>query len=279
VSSRRSHAELADRRDALLRSIEDLDRELGAGDLDRAAYDELHADYVARTAEVIRALETVDAAPPEHAARPRRRFRRFLGRRRVRFALGVGASLCVLIVIGLVAARLAGVRLPGEGVTGGAVIPTSAQVRQDLAEAAALGNAKQIDQAIETYDAVLKVVPNQPEALTYRGWLERIAGQAAGSVTLVELGDAELARAAKVAPGYPDAHGLYGVALLEDGGLAKLDQAVAQFTVFCRDKGSASVLSAQGRTMAQAFVAAHQTVPALLQPYGAGGRPPGTTRS
>jgi hypothetical protein len=279
VSGRRTHAELADRRDALLRSIEDLDRELAAGDLEGDAYEELHAEYVARTAEVIRALETADSPPAVRAKRRDRRFRRFLGRRRVRLVLGVGASVCVVIVVGLVAARLAGVRLPGEGVTGGVVIPTSAQVRQDLAEASALGNAGQVNQAIETYDAVLKAVPNQPEALTYRGWLERLAGQAAGSVTLVELGDAELTRAAQVAPGYADAHGLDGIALLEDGGLAKLSQAVAQFKIFCQDKGSAAVLSAQGRTMAQAFIAAHETVPTLLRPYLAAGQVRGATGS
>lgn len=269
MSSRRSHADLLDQRDALLRSIEDLDRERAAGDLDDTAYEALHATYVARAAEVIRTLEGQDDAPSDAPVRSgsRRRFRRFLGRRRVRRVLGAGATLCLLVVIGLIAARLAGVRLPGEGVTGGVVIPTAAQVRQDLARASALANAHQINQAIETYDAVLKVVPNQPEALAYRGWLERLAGQAAGSVTLVELGDAELARAAKAAPGYSDARGLYGVALLEDSELQKLPQALGEFRAFCRDGGSAAVLEAQGRTMAQAFVSAHQAVPALLRPY------------
>jgi hypothetical protein len=270
VSNRRSHADLLDQRDALLRSIEDLERERVAGDLEQEAYDHLHTTYVARTAEVLRALESASTAASFGSASRStgwRSFRRFLGRRRVRVLLGVGATTCVLIVVGLVAARLAGVRLPGEGVTGGVVIPQKAQITQDLAQASALGSAGQINQAIALYDAVLRGVPDQPEARTYRGWLERLAGHAAGSVTLVERGDADLSRAARTAPNYADARGLYGIALLEDGGLTNLPRSLVEFRAFCRANNPGPVLAAQGRTMAQAFVAAHQVVPALLRPY------------
>jgi hypothetical protein len=275
VSARRggrSHADLLDQRDALLRSIEDLERERSAGDLERDAYDDLHATYVARTAEVLRAIEVIDALPlaSEDARSPRspwRSFRHFLGRRRVRSLLSVVAVLCVLGAIGIVAAMLTGARLPGQGETGGVVIPQKAQVEQNLARASAFAGVGELTQAIQLYDSILQSVPNQPQALTYKGWLERLAGEAKRAPGLVALGDATLARAATVAPGYADARGLYGIALLEDGGAKSVPAALAQFRAFLRAKHNGAVLAAQGATMAAAFSSSGQAVPPALAPF------------
>jgi hypothetical protein len=271
----RARSDLVDQRDALLRSIEDLERERSAGDLDDGAFAVLHAEYVARTAEVLRALASLsdaDGGATGDRGTPSlwRRSRQFLGRRGPRRVLGVGATLCVLVAIALVATLLAGVRLPGEEETGGVVIPQKSQVQQDLAQAEELANADDLNQAIQLYDAVLRDVPDQPEALTYRGWLERLVGRADSNVNVVTLGDESLADAAKIAPGYADAHGLYGIALLEDGGAKALPLALAQFETFCADRGSAEVLAGQGTTMAEAFVSAHEPVPTLLRPYEKG---------
>ena len=49
-------ASLEEERDFLLRSIDDLEREHAAGDIDEADYQQLSDGYVARTAEVVRAI-------------------------------------------------------------------------------------------------------------------------------------------------------------------------------------------------------------------------------
>jgi hypothetical protein len=281
--STRSYAALIDQRDALLRSIEDLERELAAGDLESEAFGDLHSTYVRRTAEVLRAIEASEKvldSSEQVASRPSSwaRVRRLLGRRRVRFVFGVVATICMLGAVGIVAAMLSGVRLPGQGETGGVVIPQSAQIAQDLARASALGSLGKVTQAIQLYDAVLKDVPNQPEALTYKGWLERLAGRAESAPGLVELGDAFLARAAKVAPRYADARGLYGIALLEDGGGKSVPGALREFRAFVRTKNNSVVLVAQGATMAAAFSASHNAVPAVLKPFlRSGATPSGTS--
>jgi hypothetical protein len=268
----RAHAELVERRDALLASIEDLERERAAGDLEREAFDDLHATYVARTAEVLREIEESDAVPPAPGggqATPSvwRSFRHFLGRRRVRFVLSVVAVLCVAGSVGMVAAMLAGVRLPGQEATGGVVIPERSQIEQNLSRASALAGAGNLTQAILLYDSILRTVPNQPQALTYKGWLERLAGLARKAPGLVAIGDATLARAAEVAPGYADARGLYGIALLEDGGEKSAPAALAQFRAFLGAKNNAAVLAAHGATMAAAFSSAGEVIPAPLRPF------------
>jgi tetratricopeptide (TPR) repeat protein len=264
----RDRVRLLTERDSLLSSIEDLEREAAAGDLDAAAFATLHEAEVARLAVVLRALEDAPVElGPVVATTSWHRFRRYLGRRRTRRVLSIGATVTVLGTIALAAAGLAGVRLPGQGATGGVSIPTDAAVQQSLAQAATYASAGQLNSAIELYNAVLAKVPLQPEALTYKGWLERLAGRADGAVGLVALGDAGLARAAQVAPRYADARGLYGIALLEDGGAGDVPRALAEFRAFCADPDPGAVLAAQGATMAAAFVRAHASVPKLLRPY------------
>ena len=72
-------SEPADQREFLLRSLEDLEREHDAGDLDDADYIALKDDYTARAAAALRAEPA--------ARRPRRRGNRGL------LALGGGAGL------------------------------------------------------------------------------------------------------------------------------------------------------------------------------------------
>lgn len=50
-------AALEDQRDFLLRSLDDLEREHDAGDLDDADYEALRSDYTGRAAETLRAIE------------------------------------------------------------------------------------------------------------------------------------------------------------------------------------------------------------------------------
>ncbi|MEO7837244.1 MAG: hypothetical protein ABIS21_06340, partial [Acidimicrobiales bacterium] len=56
--------ELEEERDFLLRSLQDLEREQEAGDLDEADYRSLRDSYTARAAAVLRAIEATGTGAP-----------------------------------------------------------------------------------------------------------------------------------------------------------------------------------------------------------------------
>ena len=117
----------------------------------------------------------------------------------------------------------------------------------------------QIAQAVQLYSEVLRVDPTQPTALTYEGWLVRLAGLSSKNQVVVARGDASVARAGKVAPGYPDAHALMGVILFED--LARPASAVAQFRAALTAGASKSLLASVAAVAEQAFSAAKLALP------------------
>lgn len=235
-------------RNFLIDSITDLDREHAAGDIDDADYQTLRDDYVRRAAQSLRALEELDGLPGG-AEGPRssavsgwRRFRRYLGRRGVRLALGTLAALSLLAAVGLFAAHLAGVRLPGESATGTITMSEAALVSQDLSEAALEANAGEPQNAVLLYDEVLSKVPDQQVALTYAGWLTRLSGLNAHDAAAVRAGDAQLSAAARLHPSYPDGEGLYGVAAYEDD--HSLAASVAAFARCADDQPSNELVDA-----------------------------------
>jgi hypothetical protein len=67
-------AALEEERDFLLRSLEDLEREYAAGDVDDSDFEELKDDYTARAAAVIRAIE--DRTEAVKSLRPQRNWQR-----------------------------------------------------------------------------------------------------------------------------------------------------------------------------------------------------------
>lgn len=98
---------LEEERDFLLRSIDDLDAERAAGDVEAGEYERLRDDYTARAAAVLRSLEAgVDA----RAQAPRSSARR-------KVAVGAGVAAFVVLAAVLLGGTL-GERLPGETVTG-----------------------------------------------------------------------------------------------------------------------------------------------------------------
>ena len=101
-------AELEEQRSFLLRSLDDLARELAVGDIDGVDAVTLRDDYTHRLGEVQRAVESGRANALEQAP-PRR-----LGRRIA--VIGVVAVLAV--GAGLAMANAAGSRHPGESATG-----------------------------------------------------------------------------------------------------------------------------------------------------------------
>jgi tetratricopeptide (TPR) repeat protein len=155
-----SSAALAEQRDFLLTSLDDLERERAAGDIDEIDYRELRDDYTARTAAVLRAIDAQQV--PSRPARPGTRSR---DRRRV-LAWIVGVAVVGLLA-GLLMAQASGRRGTGETLSG----DIRESSRQLLADADAAFAAGDIDAAIEAYDAVLAAEPANAEALTYRGSL------------------------------------------------------------------------------------------------------------
>jgi tetratricopeptide (TPR) repeat protein len=192
-----------------MRSLRDLEREHDAGDLDETDYRELRDGYTARLAALVRATESSAALSPP---------------RRPRVALGL-AVVAFAVIAGFVVSRVASTRLPGQTVTGG----ISSSVVSVLAEARALESTKP-DEAVKRYIDVLKIEPDNVEALTYRGWLLRNIGKANNVPSFLDEARTSLDRAIAVDPSYPDARVFRGVIAWRDDHDAKV--AETQFDAF-----------------------------------------------
>lgn len=192
---------LEEQRDFLLGSLEDLEREHAAGDVDEHDYLALKDDYTARAAAALRAVE---AGRTRAASAPRR------SRRQVALvALGVGAFAAVA---GVLVAQTVGRRDAGEVITG----DVRQSVTEKLNEAGRRGGAGELDAAIALYDEVLKDEPGNAEAITYKGWMLTLSGQ-------TEQGLSALLRAATTNPSYPDVHAFLAVVLFRNGLVEQAD--------------------------------------------------------
>ncbi|HET6794753.1 MAG TPA: hypothetical protein VFH45_09940 [Acidimicrobiales bacterium] len=208
-------AELERRRDDLLAALRDIEEEHRAGDIGTDDYRVLRDDYTARAAEVIRRLDEGEEAPGVDAAAgsvaspvaTRRRRRRFLRRGLIL----AGLVLCGLGA-GLVAVGATGSRQPGRPATGSLPLTPSDELQAAQRAMAAGDDAA----AVRLYDAVLESDPRQPQALAYRGWLVRLAGDAQKRQDMIQRGVADERAAVAADPAYPDAHFFLGVILLDD---------------------------------------------------------------
>ncbi len=180
--------QLEEERSFLLRSLNDLDREHDAGDIDDIDYTTLRDGYTARAAAVLKAIESEQSALPR---KPPRNLR--LG------GLWTVAVVVVAVIAGVLVAWASGDRLPGDSSSG----DIAQNVTAKLAEARSL-QASDLKGAIQRYDEVLQVEPDNPEALAYRGWLVTLVGSQANATDLVQKGEASLKRAMQVAPTYAD---------------------------------------------------------------------------
>jgi tetratricopeptide (TPR) repeat protein len=187
---------LEEQRDFLLRSLDDLEQERAAGDVDEHDYRALKDDYTARAAAAIRAIERrqapVPAVPPA---------RRWAGT--VTWTVGV---VVFAVLAGLLVAQAAGRREAGQSATGD--IRQTVGARLD--EASRLLGESEFDDAIAIYDDVLADQPTNAEALTYRAWALRLSGERSDGFTA-------LLDAATIAPDYPDVHALLAVVFFQEG--------------------------------------------------------------
>ena len=169
-------------RDHLLDSLDDLDAEFAAGDIDGDDYGTLRADYTTRAAMAIRVVDRRQA----EAVRPDRSW--------ARVALWTIAIVVFAGLAGMWVADYSGSRQSGDSITGD--IRDSVRTRLFQAQEAAAD--QDFDTAIELYDAALDDEPSNAEALAYRGWLTRLDGDA-------ETGRDFLEEAVAADPSYPDA--------------------------------------------------------------------------
>jgi tetratricopeptide (TPR) repeat protein len=191
-------AALEDQRDFLLRSLDDLEREHAAGDVDEHDYETLKDDYTARAARTIRAIDSHQARlAAGRGAGPRRS--------RARIAAVAAGVAAFAVLAGVLVAQASGRREAGDALTGD--IRESTRVQFLEAEAAA--REGRLDDAIEIYDELLAEQPDNVEALASKGWLQFQSGDPAGLDTLTE--------AAEVDPEYPMTHFFLAFILAEAG--------------------------------------------------------------
>ena len=187
-------AALEEQRSFLRRSLEDLEREHEAGDLDTEDYRTLKHDYAARLESVDRAVEEGKAefAASRASSRPGRT------------ALIVIGVIVFALICGVVVANQAGRRDTGATITG-AVAQTA---RERNAQCLEMARDKPMD-AVKCYSAVLQDAPDNVEALTYRGWIRVISGDNQG---LTDLRQAVMADST-----YPDVHAFLAIVLFQAG--------------------------------------------------------------
>ena len=261
--------ELEDERAFLLRSLEDLDREHDVGDLSDEDHAALRDGYIARTAQVLKALDggtpsaagALDAAGGDDPA-PRRRVAPASASKGIRHR-GRWVVLAVVAVIGVavwaVVAHV-GPRLPGESVTGSVTLTPSQQTARTLVQAETLESQGDAADAVKLYGTVLRRQPNQEQALAELGWLEYEAGADARKATLLSLGEGEEQRAEQVDPGDYAPHLYLGSMLLAQGDSTA---AVVQFRDFLADHPPRAKVTAAVPFIVQAFTEAHLTPPSL----------------
>lgn len=221
--------ELEAERDFLLRSLDDLEAERAAGGIDDASYQALHDDYTARAAAVIRALrDGVDARPVAPKVPWTKRL------------LIIGAIVAVAAGAGVALASSLGSRLPGQTSSGntGTQPPRQnsvesrrkeleAQVKahpDDVGSRLLLARFLEADNdipgALEQYDAIIGIDPNNPQAYAHSGRLLYIAAQAAPdqAAELVDRSKARLDKAIELDPEFADARYFRAIVLANEFG-------------------------------------------------------------
>jgi tetratricopeptide (TPR) repeat protein len=191
-------AALEDERDHLLASLEDLEREHDAGDLDDADFETLRDDYTARTAAVLRALaddtagdRPVDARPADVRS-PDATGSDATGSPRWRGPVVAAVVLLLAIGAGVLVARSSGQR--GAGTLTG----NDDTVRARLANCQPLAFSDP-EAGVECYDDLLAESPDNVEALTYQGWALVRSGR------IVE-GSERFDRVVELDESFPDVH-------------------------------------------------------------------------
>jgi len=191
--------ELRDERQFLLQSLHDLDRERDAGDIDDLDYTTLRDGYTARAARVITRLNSDEISSRKNPSRPQRRKMLLIAAVVIVSASGIGWFMATQL----------GQRLPGQSLSGGIADSTASL----LSQARAI-NFSDPAKAVDLYSQVLKINPDNIEALTYRAWLIALVSRdATDDLKILAFATAteDLGHAIAIDPNYADAHCFLGI--------------------------------------------------------------------
>lgn len=180
-------------RDFWLKSLDDLDEELAAGDLALEDHQVLSQSYTHKAAQALRGGEEQPEEPGSGG--------------KLRLIAVVAWLVVVGVVAGFFLARAVGSRHSGDTITGNDAVTSVPGLLRNAEESAAAGD---LAEAIDIYDQVLERSPSNPTALAYKGWFLALEGREAEAADV-------LADAVVVAPDYPDARAFRAIVLYRTG--------------------------------------------------------------
>jgi tetratricopeptide repeat protein len=231
---------LDDRREALLRSLADLEEAHTSGALDEAGYLRLREQTVGRMARVLRALDRRDAAPPGNATTialegaPAEGGRRSAAepRRVPPWAVGVliGGTVLAVVVASLARDAEPQLRASTPQASDDPLGFFERRVREhpdDLAARLDLAHryldAGMVEDALSEYSVALELDPDDAEALAHVGIILYQNGRPEEALRSVD-------RALSTDPGYPEGLFIRGVILLR--GLDRPEEAISAFETY-----------------------------------------------
>jgi len=151
----------AERKEFLLKSLQELDQELESGNLSSDDHDMLVRRYTRELADIAESEKATSSGQ-----KPKKGYRT----KALLWSLGV---VLLGVVAGITVSQTSGDRSEGESITGS----IRKSVNTQISEAQMLlGNRDRWGEAIEIFDQVLEVQPSNVEAITYRSWLNYQSG-------------------------------------------------------------------------------------------------------
>ncbi len=187
---------VAEQKEFLLKSLQELDQELESGNLSSDDHDMLVRRYTRELADIAESEKTVSSGQP-----PKKGYRT----KALLWSLGV---VLLGVVAGITVSQTSGDRSEGESITGS----IRKSVNTQISEAQMLlGNRDRWGEAIEIFDQVLEVQPSNVEAMTYRSWLNYQSGADA------DIQIAAWEEVLVLEPSYPDALVFISIALSNEG--------------------------------------------------------------
>lgn len=193
-----------------VKAVRKTEADYATGSTNDDEYESLRSSQVHRLAELARAAD-------QPAAKKKATTFKFKAPKKQQGVAWMGAA-SLFVIVGIVALALSTGDRSGNGNITGATAGNSNSLLARAAEQTS--EAKPAD-AIETYDQVLALDPTNATALSYKGWLIRLAG-------LPDQGEAQIDAAIAADPTYPDARFFKGYILLRDrndpaGAIEQLD--------------------------------------------------------
>ena len=187
---------VAERKEFLLKSLQELDQELESGNLSSDDHDMLVRRYTRELAGIAESEKATSSGQ-----QPKKRYRT----KALLWSLGV---VLLGVVAGITVSQTSGDRSEDESITGS----IRKSVNTQISEAQMLlGNRDRWGEAIEIFDQVLEVQPSNVEAMTYRSWLNYQSGADA------DIQIAAWEEVLVLEPSYPDALVFISIALSNEG--------------------------------------------------------------